>query len=304
MKSTGMKILFSALVLTLAACSGGGGGGGGGSNSGDVANPTPTITNPPTKASGTASELGTILGTVDEAATQVAVQNMVDDFELPTTGMSPALKVLSSVRAGESCITANEGWDIDADHDRFLDDASVKATNCEVTKSEEGVGTSYMTASLQSKDTDTTTFWADASIAYSSNMITKNASGATDGQYYFSFKSTLDMAKGTLMINSKEGGYDKSKEEAHEYSAFWLTFASDEVGVISLSGYVQYYSEGKGLVTLQVIGTDGSVNESTECIEGINVSLKYASGDTAGSVSGKTLCLAGTVETVTKAGLK
>lgn len=57
MKSPGTKILFSALVLTLAACSGGGGGCGGGLANGDTANNTPTITNPPTAAKGTPEEM-------------------------------------------------------------------------------------------------------------------------------------------------------------------------------------------------------------------------------------------------------
>lgn len=298
MKSTWTKILFSALVLTLAACSGGGGGGGGGSVSGDVANPTPTISNPPTKASGTAADLGSVLGT-DEAGTTTAVQAMINEFELPNPVMSPALKNLE----GESCYTANAGWNTDLDSDRFYDNAKLRAVNCPLTKGGEGVGTAFMNASLDSTDSNTATLWANASTTFSTKSTFKNASGQAEGEYYYSFKSTLDMSKGSLSINAKEGGYDKTKNEASEYSAFWLTFTATEQGVVSLSGYVQEYAEGKGLVTLQVIGTGGSINEGTECIDGMNVSLKYANGDVAGSVT-KTLCLAGAAETSKKAGLK
>ncbi|WP_374000754.1 hypothetical protein [Bdellovibrio bacteriovorus] len=301
MKSTWTKILFSALVLTLAACSGGGGGGGGGSVSGDVASPNPTIANPPTKASGSVTDLGSILGTADEAATQTAVQTMVNDFQLPrvSVGSSNILKNFSNMRAGDSCVTANrEAWNEDLDKDHFLDDASLKATNCVQVKG--GGGSALFNATLQAKDSNTDSFWANASIAFSGNVTYKNENEQVNGQDYYSFKSTLDMSKGALSIYSKEGGYDKVMEVPPSYSASWLTFTATELGAVSLSGYMQEYAEGKGLVTLQVVGTGGQIDDVSECIENLNVVVKDGNGTVVATVI-KNLCLN---TSPVKAGLK
>lgn len=301
MKSTWTKILFSALVLTLAACSGGGGGGGGGSNNGDVASPNPTITNPPTKASGTVDELSAILGTPDAASAGNAVKTMITNFRLPSvSGLGgPALNSLANVRAGESCLTVNKSdWNTDLDKDHFLDDASVTATNCEQAKG--GGGSAIFNATLKSIDSDSDGFWANASISFSGNMTYKDDSGQKDGEDYYSFKSTLDMSKGALTISSKAGDYDKLANKLPSYSASWLTFTSSDAVHVSLSGYMQEYAEGKGLVTLQVVGTGGTINDGSECIEGLDVVVKDGN-DTIVATMTKDLCLN---TASTKAGLK
>ncbi|WP_374027632.1 hypothetical protein ACES2J_16235 [Bdellovibrio bacteriovorus] len=278
------KLMVTTSLLALAACSGGGGGGGGGSNNGDVANPTPTITSPPTAAKGTAAELGTILDE-DAAGTQAQVVNFINSFSMISLGGGP----VRQGRGGYDCSEPTADW-TDADNDMFFASLNFKISNCAITDEELPDHEGVYNESITSTDSDDSTFWANASLSYSEDYSMKK-NGSTDIYEYESFKANLDMSKG-LTLSFKEGGYDKiaATPLPNRYVAYWLNFEADEESNVAITGYVQVYAEGKGLVTVSVHSTGYTMNLNTQCVTGGEITLKYADGTAASAAVPKDIC--------------
>lgn len=285
-----MKSVFSCLPvvmisLTMAACSGGGGGG---SKNGNSASPGPTLTAPPTAAKGTAEELGTIFGTTDSGDTEAAVTQIVAAFEMPVLGGASRK---GAARGGCGEVVSGD-W-TDADNDLFLDNVIYRGSNCTVQPKEVIDLTGTLNEEIKSSDSDNTTFWADAELSYKEDVSWKQSGQSTVLAYeYESFKAVLDMNSG-LKMSYKEGGYSNIEDSVvpHKYNAYWLTFMADESSA-SVTGFVQFYQEGKGLVTLQVTSSGYVLNEGTRCVQGGQITIKYADGSIAAGPVSKNICFA------------
>lgn len=291
MKTQILKCSLSVALLSLAACSGGGGGGGG-SASGDAAAPNSTITNPPTAAKGTSAEMDTISGS--GAQTTTLLNNAVANFDVSTfmnqipTGLA---------RGGDSdCMTAVtpiEQW-VDNDNDGFNKNLNVKF-NCSEPSEDNPDLTWSEVSSMVVTDADDTTANANGSISGKGDTTYKNSSGTIVAKGYTAGNLKLDVSKATLTMNYKNGGFSNISSPAIEngYMAFWLTLAVTDPEVSAagtVSGYVQIYKEGKGIVTLSVSSSDYVFDENTRCLNGGSVTLKYADGTTAAGPTPKDIC--------------
>lgn len=294
MKTHLLKCSLSVALLSLAACSGGGGGGGG-SASGDAAAPNSSITAPPTAAKGTSAELDTITGS--GAQTTSLLNNAVTQFDLSTfTNQIPAFQQ----RGGDSncmqAITPESDW-VDQDQDGFRKNLSVKF-NCTETETEEGDYNGLIwseVSSLTSTDSNDSSPASNGTMSGKGDTTWKNSSGAVVAKGYAAGSVQLDIAKATMTMKYKNGGYSNVSDPKVDngYMAFWLTLAvtdPENSAASTVTGYVQIYKEGKGLVTLSVSSSDYNFDENDRCLKGGSITLKYADGSTATGPTEKDLC--------------
>ncbi|WP_347358244.1 hypothetical protein [Bdellovibrio sp.] len=303
MKSTWTKILFSALVLTLAACSGGGGGGGGGgSANGDTANNTPTITNPPTVAKGTSEEMTTLV-----TAAGTSVDGVV------TRMLSSLGGTLSVFGGGESCTTEDGTMDAvtgDKDSDGYFAFYKRTATNCQYPGEEPYVGlTENYNDELVYRDENDNDPYSSASFTYKESSSYKNSSGSEMAAEYSAFSSVLIGSSGILNLRLKAGEYDNhsSTKVSPRYVALWLSlqFSEGQSPLLALnatvSGFLQFYVQGAGLVTVGVTSI-GVYTLQGSCLTGGQLSIKYADGNDVVPARSQMICLDSFG--ATKAGLK
>nr|BFD64366.1 hypothetical protein BdHM001_30470 [Bdellovibrio sp. HM001] len=282
MKSTGMKILFSALVLTLAACSGGGGGGGGGSNSGDVANDSPTITNPPTAAKGTPEEMTALVQAVGGGTPDAVIEDLFSVF-----GSVPKNFAKGKAEPMDPCVSEDGADSPDADEDGFPKYYRFKSTNCQETFEYEGQSfTQTYSDDLIIKDEDDENEDSNASLTSTGSRSWKNAVSKAEVAADYSAASLVYVgASGLLKLNYKTGGYDSmtTPEQPQGYMALWLSVQFGPAPLInigaSVTGFVQFYVQNSGMVTVTVTSEpDYLLNETSRCLEGGKLVLKYADG--------------------------
>ncbi|AFY00127.1 hypothetical protein [Bdellovibrio bacteriovorus] len=294
MKTQILKCSLSVALLSLAACSGGGGGGGG-SASGDVAAPSSSITAPPTAAKGTSAEMDTISGS--GAQTTTLLNNAVSSFDIST--FTSQLPAFHKPRGGDSCmqaITPESDW-VDQDQDGFKKNLSVKFVNCTETETDgDFAGLTWIeNSSLTSTDANDSSPESNGSMTGKGDTTWKNGSGTVIAKGYAAGSLTLDIAKATMVMNYKNGGYNNAVEPKIEngYMAFWLTLAVTDPETSAAStatGYVQIYKEGKGLVTLSIASSGYNFDEADRCLKGGSITLKYADGSTAAGPTAKDIC--------------
>lgn len=292
MKTHLLKCSLSVALLSLAACSGGGGGGGGSAN-GDAAAPNSSITAPPTAAKGTSAELDTITGS--GAQTTTFLNNAVTQFDLSTfTNQIPTFQQ----RGGDSncmqAITPESEW-VDQDQDGFRKNLSVKF-NCTETETDGDYNGLIWTevSALTSKDSDDSSAESNGSMSGKGDTTWKNSSGTIVAKGYAAGSVELDIAKATMTMKYKDGGYNNVSNPKIDngYMAFWLTLAVTnlETGASTATGYLQIYKEGKGLVTLSIASSGYTFDTNSRCLTNGSITLKYADDTIAAGPTAKTLC--------------
>lgn len=283
MKSTWTKILFSALVLILAACSGGGGGGGGGGSvSGDVANDSPTITNPPTAAKGTSEELNTLVAAVGGGNPEAVLTNLFSVLAPQPN------KAFANGKGGElePCMS-EEGSNVDGtDGDGFLKYYRFKSTNCQYAGEGPWAGyTETYSDDLIVRDDNDNSAYSNASLTYTaSNSWKKDDTKAEVAAGYTAASLSFAGATGLLKMNYKSGGYSNHLAvEPQGYMALWLSIQLSESPLVAIgatvSGYAQFYVQNSGMVTVAVASaTNYGLVENTNCLTGGSLKLTFADG--------------------------
>lgn len=294
MKTHLLKCSLSVALLSLAACSGGGGGGGGSAN-GDAAAPNSSITAPPTVAKGTSAELDTITGS--GAQTTSFLNSAVTSFDINTLMDQVSLPGFKQRGGDSSCfqaVTPESDW-VDNDQDGFYKNLSMKLNNCTETETDgDFAGYTWSeTSSIASTDANDSLKASNGTLTGKGDTTWKDSNGTIVAKGFTAGNLTLDIAKAKLTMNYKDGGFNNvsSPKVDNGYMAFWLTLAVTDPDVspaATVTGYLQIYKEGKGLVTLGVSSTGYNYDEG--CLTGGSITLKYADGSTAVGPTAKDLC--------------
>ncbi|UXR64189.1 hypothetical protein EZJ49_14070 [Bdellovibrio bacteriovorus] len=297
MKSTWMKILFSTLVLSLAACSGGGGGGGGSSNSGDVANDSPTITNPPTAAKGTSTDMANLLTAVGAGTSEDIVTRLFSVFDTAPVKSHGKVKVMGGDL--EPCMSM-EGSDItDDDEDGFLAYYRFKSTNCEFAGEDDYENlTETYSDDLIIRDADDNNEYSNASLTLKGTSSWKNGSNAEVASGYTAASLAYTGAAGLLKMNYKTGGYNNhiTPAQPQGYMAMWLSVQFSPSPLVAINanvtGFAQFYVQDVGLVTVSVNSdSDYTLNSASRCLEGGSLAFKYADDTAVVSPRSQKVCL-------------